>query len=93
MCRYQIFTLGLKRFKKKKITNAACHDFHFMIIVLKKKILINKMIALYVKSWKKKKKGGKLQLHSLKLCKFSFETHFDSASAGLNSTILIICLK
>lgn len=93
MCRYQIFTLGLKRFKKKKITNAACHDFHFMIIVLEKKILINKMIALYVKSWKKKKKGGKLQLHSLKLCKFSFETHFDSASAGLNSTILIICLK
>lgn len=33
-----------------------------MIIVLKKKILINKMIALYVKSWKEKKKGGKLQL-------------------------------
>lgn len=59
MCRYQIFTLGLKRFKKKKITNTACHDFHFMIIVLKKKkILINKMIALYVKSWKKKKKAA-----------------------------------
>lgn len=58
MCRYQIFTLGLKRFKKKKITNTACHDFHFMIIVLKKKILINKMIALYVKSWKEKKKAA-----------------------------------
>lgn len=39
--------------------------FTSWLLYWKKKILINKMIALYVKSWKekkKKKKGGKLQL-------------------------------